>query len=109
MLNKEERELLEGLTKKELLERLEMVQKVTSLGAFMQGWDHKEKLRTLSTALCLCLSDSETEERYAELVKFQIDLADVCSKDGIAEKLGDEDYWCEVIHDRLAEMDGETN
>jgi hypothetical protein len=102
-------DLLDGLDKTELLERLDWVQQVVRVAEMMKDWDQKSRIRTLATLLIALMSDSTTDEDQAELVRLMVMVAPVGDRAGIADRVTDEEYMTQEIRARLAELDGGVN
>ena len=99
--------VVDGLSKAELLERLEWVRQIVMVMKVMEDWTQAERLRTIGTILAAMMFDADSDEDQVERIQSTVVLAWPGHKPGITKRMCDEEYLSQSIRAELAKLTGE--
>jgi hypothetical protein len=95
------------MTKAELLERLSWVKQVVEVMSVMKDWSQNDRLRTVGTILAVMCADTQSNEEQVERILLTLMTVTPCLRDGVTERMMDEDYLAQSIRAELAKLGNE--
>jgi hypothetical protein len=101
--------VVDGLSKAELLERLEWVRQIVAVMKVMEDWPQVDRLRTIGTILAAMMFDADSDEDQVERIQSTVVLAWPGLKAGITRRMCDEEYLSQSIRAELAKLGGGSN